>query len=50
MDFLDLDLDYGNVKAMDKLLDHELDALIKVLRHNLHINGHPIDDDYQDEN
>ena len=29
---------------MDQALDHELDALVKVLKHNLLIVGYPIDD------
>ena len=28
---------------LDQALDHELDAFIKVLKHNLHVIGYPID-------
>ena len=47
MDFLDLDY-YSEAAMLDQVLDHELDALIKVLQHNLNINGHPIDDGFSD--
>ena len=44
-DILDL-VDYHSESAMlDSVHDHELDALLKVLEHNLLINGCPIEDD-----
>lgn len=34
---------------MDQALDHELDALIKVLKHNLLIIGYPMDENLFEE-
>lgn len=35
---------------LDQALDHELDALIDTLKHNLHIIGYPIDEALSAEN
>ncbi len=38
------DMNVGNeLSLIDQTLDHELDALLKVLGHNMRVIGYPID-------